>query len=285
VMDGIGDIAIGSDTGGSTRIPAAFCGAVGFKPTVKRVPRKGAFPLSYTLDSIGPIARNVADCAKADAVLSGDQSELPQLALTDVRAGFVKGYPSENLDAVVGKAFPEALAKLSSHWKSAADVTVDAFGIMQGVNARGGIAPPEAHAVHRDLLAQSDADGIDPNVRFRLERAAGVSAADYIHNLRDREKGIAQVDVLFARYDVLVMPTVRIVAPLMEDVSTTDGFAKKNVEALLNTSIWNFFDVCAISLPISLGNALPCGLMLVGRHGQDKALLAVAAAVEKQLAA
>ena len=81
------------------------------------------------------------------------------------------------------------------------------------------------------------------------------------------------------------MPTVRMVAPLMSEVATPETFTKKNVEALLNTSIWNFFDVCAISLPIRLGNALPCGLMLVGRHGQDKALLATAAAVEKQLAA
>lgn len=283
-VDGIGDIAIGSDTGGSTRIPAAFCGAVGYKPTVKRVPRDGAFPLSYTLDSIGPIARNVADCARADAVMSGDMTELPQLALNDVRAGFVMGYPSEGLDSIVGKAFPQALAKLSPHWKSVSDVKIDAFDILHGANARGGIAPPEAYSIHRDLLADA-ADGVDPNVRFRLERAANVSAADYIQSLRDRERGIAEVDALFARYDVLVMPTVRIVAPLMSEVATPETFTKKNVEALLNTSIWNFFDVCAISLPIRLGNELPCGLMLVGRHGQDKALLATAAAVEKQLAA
>lgn len=284
VVDGIGDIAIGSDTGGSTRIPAAFCGAVGFKPTVKRVSRDGAFPLSYTLDSIGPIARRVADCAKADAVMSGDMSELPELALGDVRAGLVKGYPSEDLDSIVGKAFPQALSKLSPRWKSASDVAIDAFEILHGANARGGIAPPEAYSIHRSLLADA-ADGVDPNVRVRLERAAGTSAADYIQSLRDRERGITEVDALFARYDILVMPTVRMVAPLMSEVSTPETFTKKNVEALLNTSIWNFFDVCAISLPIKLGNELPCGLMLVGRHGQDKMLLAVAAAVEKQLAA
>lgn len=284
VMDGIGDIAIGSDTGGSTRIPAAFCGAVGFKPTVKRVPREGAFPLSYTLDSIGPIARSVADCANSDAVMSGDQTELPRLTLRDVRAGFVQGYPSENLDSIVGKAFPQALGKLMPHWKAAADVTVDALEILHGANARGGIAPPEAYSIHRELLAES-ADAIDPNVRFRLERAAMVSAADYIQSLQDRQRGIAALDEMFSQYDVLVMPTVRMVAPKLEEVRTAENFTKKNVEALLNTSIWNFFDTCAISLPINLGNELPCGLMLVGRHGQDKALLAIAAAVGAQLAA
>ncbi len=127
--------------------------------------------------------------------------------------------------------------------------------------------------------------GIDPNVRLRLQRAANVSAADYIQNLRDRERGIAQVDSLFERFDVLVLPTVSIVAPTMQEVSTPEGFTAKNISALRNTSIWNFFDVCAISLPIRLGNALPCGLMLVGRHGDDRKLLAIAAAVERQLGA
>jgi aspartyl-tRNA(Asn)/glutamyl-tRNA(Gln) amidotransferase subunit A len=279
------EIAIGSDTGGSTRIPAAFCGVVGFKPTVKRISREGAFPLSFTLDSIGPIARSVADCATADAVMAGETpSPLAALDLKDVRAGFVQGYPIEGLDATVGKSFPQALAKLAPHWKSGEDITLAALDIMHAVNERGGIAPPEAYAIHRALLKE-DAEGIDPNVRLRLQRAANVSAADYIQNMRDRERGIAQVDSLFGRFDVLVMPTVSIVAPTMDEISTPEGFTAKNISALRNTSIWNFFDVCAISLPIRLGNALPCGLMLVGRHGDDRKLLTIAAAVERQLAA
>lgn len=285
VGDGMCDIAIGSDTGGSTRIPAAFCGVVGFKPTVKRVSRIGAFPLSFTLDSIGPIARSVADCANADAVMAGEMtSPLAALDLKDVRAGFVQGYPVEGLDAIVGKAFPQALAKLAPHWKSGADITVDALDIMHAANERGGIAPPEAYAIHRTLLKEAG-DGVDPNVRLRLQRTANVSAADYIQNLRDRERGIAQVDALFDRFDALVMPTVSIVAPTMEEISTPEGFTAKNISALRNTSIWNFFDVCGISLPIRLGNALPCGLMLVGRHGDDRKLLTIAAAVERQLEA
>ncbi|CAN5175149.1 amidase [soil metagenome] len=285
VGDGIGEIAIGTDTGGSTRIPAAFCGVTGFKPTVKRVPRAGAFPLSYTLDSIGPIARSVADCANADAVMAGETpTSLAPPALKDVRAGFVQGYPIDGLDDIVGKAYPQALAKLAANWKSGADVTLSALDIMHTVNGRSGVAPPEAYAVHRTLLAEAG-EGVDPNVRMRLLRSENASAADYIQNLRDREKAIAQMDAVFDQVDVLVMPTVQIVAPTMDEVSTADSFSKRNVQALMNTSIWNFFDTCAISLPIRFGNALPCGLMLVGRHGDDRKLLAIAAAVERQLEA
>lgn len=285
VADGIGEIAIGTDTGGSTRIPASFCGVVGFKPTVKRVSREGAFPLSYSLDSIGPIARSVADCARANSILAGEASSpLVPRALGEVRVGFVQGYPVDGLDDIVGKAFPQAMAKLASHWKSGADVTLDALSIMHAVNDRGGVAPPEAFAVHRELLAEAG-EGVDPHVRARLLRSANVNAADYILNLRDREKAIAQMDTLFDKFDVLVMPTTQIVAPTMEEISVEKTYLKRNVQALMNTSIWNFFDVCGISLPINFGNELPCGLMLVGRHGQDRALLAVAAAVERQLAA
>jgi aspartyl-tRNA(Asn)/glutamyl-tRNA(Gln) amidotransferase subunit A len=283
VADGMCEIAIGTDTGGSTRIPAAFCGTVGFKPTASRVPREGAVPLSTTLDSVGPLAHRVADCARADAVLAGEAAApFAPRPLGSVRAGFVQGYPAKGLDAVVGKAFPAALQKLAPHWKAAADVTVDALDIMHAVNDRGGIAPPEAYSIHRGLL---DGEGIDPNVRARLDRGASISAADYIANLRDRERGIAQVDAMFDDHDVLVMPTTPIVAPAMAEVSTAEGFTARNVMALRNTSIWNFFDVCAISLPIRLGNELPCGLMLVGRRGADRDLLAIAAAVERQLEA
>jgi len=282
--DGFCEIAIGTDTGGSTRIPASFCGVTGFKPTVKRVPRDGAFPLSYTLDSIGPIARSVADCANADAVMAGETpSPLAHHALGDIRAGLVKGFPLEGLDAIVGQAFSQALKKLAPHWKFK-DVTLGALDFMHAANARGGIAPPEAYAVHRALLRQ-DGEGVDPNVRARLLRSAEVSAADYIESVRDRQRGIAAMDAVFDEYDVLVMPTTPIVAPTMAEVSTAEGFTAKNMLALRNTAIWNFFDVCAISLPIRLGNTLPCGLMLVGRHNADRKLLAIAAAVERQLEA
>jgi len=151
------------------------------------------------------------------------------------------------------------------------------------VNARGGIAPPEAHAIHRDLLA-TDAAGLDPNVRLRLQRAADITAADYILNMRARLAATAAMDRVFDDFDALVMPATPIVAPTIAEVTNPDDFAKRNMLLLRNTAIANFFDLCAISLPIRLGNSLPCGLMLFCRHGSDRNLFELAAAVEQALA-
>ncbi len=184
------------------------------------------------------------------------------------------------MDGIVAPAFEKAVGKLGAAKR--ADVTLD-FAAMTGVNERGGIAPAEAYAINRVILTE-DGDGVDPFVRARIMRAAAMTAADYIQNIRDREAGIARMDKVFDNFDVLAMPTTPIVAPTMEEVATADGFAARNVLLLRNTSIANFFDLCAISLPLRLGNSLPCGLMLYARHGNDRKLFQVAAAVEKALA-
>jgi aspartyl-tRNA(Asn)/glutamyl-tRNA(Gln) amidotransferase subunit A len=280
--DGMCRLSIGTDTGGSTRIPAAVCGIVGFKPTAKRVPTTGAFPLSFSLDSIGPLATSVADCALADAVMAGIAPEpLHPASLTGARLGLVKGLVLENMDNTVGPAFEKAVAKLGSAKRS--DVTLAPLTMLADINARGGIAPPEAHAIHRDLLA-TDAAGLDPNVRLRLQRGGDVTAADYILNMRARLTAIAVMDQLFDDFDALVLPTTPIVAPTMAEVANSDDFAKRNMLLLRNTAIANFFDLCAISLPIRLGNSLPCGLMLFGRHGNDRKLFQLAAAIEQAIA-
>ncbi len=280
--DGIGEIAIGTDTGGSTRIPAALCGIVGYKPTAKRIPRDGAYPLSFALDSIGPMARSVADCFRTDAVLAADKPEPLQAAnLSEVRVGLVQGLVLANMDSIVAAAFEKALGRLAAAKRL--DVTLD-LSRMIDVNERGGIAPAEAYTIHRALLTE-DGAGVDPFVRARIMRAATMSAADYIQNIRDREAGIARIDAVFENFDVLAMPTTPIVAPTMEEVSATDGFVARNALLLRNTSIANFFDLCSISLPVQLGNSLPCGLMLFARHGDDRKLFQIAAAVEKALSA
>lgn len=279
--DGIGEIAIGTDTGGSTRIPAALCGIVGYKPTAKRIPRDGAYPLSFTLDSIGPMAHSVADCFRTDAVMAAQEPEpLPAASLSDVRIGLIQGMVLENMDDTVAGAFGRALAKLSAARRS--DVTLAMLSVMAGVNERGGIAPPEAYAIHRTLLSEAG-DGVDPFVRGRIMRASTMSAADFIQSIREREAGIVRMGAVFDDFDVLALPTTPIVAPTMDEVATPDGFASRNALLLRNTSIANFFDLCAITLPLKLGNALPCGLMLFARHGNDRKLFQVAAAVEKAL--
>jgi aspartyl-tRNA(Asn)/glutamyl-tRNA(Gln) amidotransferase subunit A len=276
VADGMCEIAIGSDTGGSVRIPAALCGLVGFKPSRQRVPTDGAFPLSYTLDSIGPIGRSVADCAKADAVMAGkDFAPLELEALAGLRFGVADGLPLDRLDDTVAAAFAAAVARLDGAGVRVTHETLSLFDDMGEVNAKGGISPPEACAVHRDRLQRRAAD-VDPNVRARIERGCAVSAADYVEMVRDRVRLVRAMDARLAALDVLVMPTTSIVAPTIAEVADPKVFAARNAALLRNTAIVNFFDLCAISLPLKA--PLPVGLMLVGRNGHDHRLLRIAAA-------
>jgi len=281
--DGMCEISIGSDTGGSTRVPAALCGIVGFKPSRQRVPTTGAFPLSYSLDSIGPMARSVADCANADAVMAGEEPRsLEPMSLGNLRLGVAQGMALDRLDDTVGKRFPAALDRLEKAGVRLAAEKLPLLERMVEVNAKGGVLPAEALAVHRDRLARRGGD-IDPNVRLRLERAQGISAADYVEMTRARKALIAAMDAQLAGLDVLAMPTTPIVAPLLAEVAAPDEFARKNAMVLRNTTMWNFFDCCAISLPLPREGGLPTGLMLVARNGHDQRLFGIAAAVERAL--
>lgn len=284
VADRMCEIAIGSDTGGSTRIPAALCGIVGFKPSRQRVPTDGAFPLSFTLDSIGPMAGSVAECAAADAVMAGETLHaLEPAPLANLRIGVAQGMPLDRLDDSVAKRFPAALDRLEKAGVRLSAEKLPLLEPMAEVNAKGGILPAEAFAIHRDRLARRG-EMIDPNVRLRLERAQKIAAADYIDMIRARAALVRAMDARLADLDVLAMPTTPIVAPLMAEVDKPDEFARKNALLLRNTTVWNFFDCCAISLPLPRAGGLPAGLMLVARNGSDHRLFRIAAAVERLLA-
>jgi len=284
VADGMCEIAIGSDTGGSTRLPAALCGIVGFKPSRQRVPTDGAFPLSWSLDSIGPMARTVTACAHADAVMADEAPHaLEPAPLMNLRVGIAQGMPLERLDDSVAKRFAAALGHLEKAGCRLSDEALPLLAELADINAKGGILPAEAFAIHRDRLARR-ADAIDPNVRARLDRAANIAAHDYIDMTRARAALVRAMDARLADLDVLAMPTTPTVAPLMSEVAAPGEFARRNALLLRNTTLWNFFDCCAISLPLPRDGGLPAGLMLVARNGHDTRLFGIAAAVEKLLA-
>jgi aspartyl-tRNA(Asn)/glutamyl-tRNA(Gln) amidotransferase subunit A len=289
VADGMCEIAIGTDTGGSTRIPAALCGLVGFKPSRQRISTAGAFPLSQSLDSIGPIANSVTDCAKADQVLAdavmagNDFAPLEPVPLAGLRVGIAQGLPLENLDETVAKRFPDAIDRLE---RAGCRLTNEKLALLEGlarVSSRGAVLPAEAFAVHRDRLDRRG-PALDQNVRMRLERARGISAADYILMLNERAALVRAMDARLADIDVLVMPTTPIVAPTIDEMAAPDHFARKNAMLLRNTSMVNFFDLCAISLPLPRDGALPTGLMLIVRNGHDRRLFRIAAAIERLFA-
>jgi aspartyl-tRNA(Asn)/glutamyl-tRNA(Gln) amidotransferase subunit A len=283
VGDGMCEIAVGTDTAGSARVPAALCGIVGFKPSKWRVPTEGAFPLSFTLDSIGPLARTVADCAHADAVMAGEQSApLDPAPLNGLRLGIPMGLPLQDLDATVAARFSAAQTKLSDAGARLSDEPLGPFlDAMLRINAKGGFPPAEAYSIHRDRLAKHAAD-YDPLVRARIEVGRDLSAADYVAMVRERAALVRTIDSRLADLDGLLLPTSPIVAPTIAEVSTHEVFGAKNVLMLRNTSFVNFYDLCAISLPLR-GDGLPVGLMLVTRNGHDHRLFRVAAALERLL--
>jgi aspartyl-tRNA(Asn)/glutamyl-tRNA(Gln) amidotransferase subunit A len=275
------EIAIGTDTGGSCRIPGALCGIVGYKPSRQRIPTDGAFPLSYSIDSVGPIARSVEACAKADAIMADEKFTPNEPApLAGLRIGLVQGSLLENLDETVAKRFSDAIGRLRHANARISEEKLSLLDDMAQVNSKGGVQPAEAFTVHRELLSRR-ADAIDPNVRVRLERARNISAADYIDMVRERTRLISSMDRRLADVDVLAWPTTPIVAPTMQEVAAADDFARKNAILLRNTVIVNFFDLCAISLPLPRESGLPTGLMLIARNGHDKRLFRIAAAVER----
>jgi aspartyl-tRNA(Asn)/glutamyl-tRNA(Gln) amidotransferase subunit A len=279
VADGMCELTIGSDTGGSTRIPAALCGITGFKPSKQRVPTDGAFPLSHTLDSIGPMGRNVKDCADADAVMAGEEpAPVVPAPLGAIRLGIAQGLPLNGLDKTVGERFSAALAKLGKAGLRLSDETIPLLDEMAALVSTGWLPPPEGLAVHHDRLKRRAAD-FDPNIRVRLERAAAMPAAQYIATLLRRAELIRKLHARLADLDGLVMPATPIVAPTIAEVADPTVFSEKNLLLIRNTAIANCFDLCAITLPIP-GNGLPVGLMIVARNGEDRKLFRVASAIE-----
>jgi aspartyl-tRNA(Asn)/glutamyl-tRNA(Gln) amidotransferase subunit A len=281
--DGMCEIAIGSDTGGSCRIPAALCGVVGFKPSRQRIPTEGAFPLSYTLDSIGSLSKTVAGCAKADAVMAGEAPwKLDPAPLAGLRLGVAQGMPLENLDDTVGKRFPAALDRLEKVGARLSNERLPLIDDMMRVLGRASILVAEAYSIHRDRLARRGAD-VDQIVRGRTEKGRDISAADFIETVRARTGLVRAMDARLVDLDVLAMLTAATVAPRIDEVSEPKAFMARNALLLRNTTIANFFDLTAISLPLPCEGGLPVGLMLIARNGHDRRLFRIAAAVERAL--
>jgi aspartyl-tRNA(Asn)/glutamyl-tRNA(Gln) amidotransferase subunit A len=284
VSDGMAAFALGTDTGGSVRIPAALCGVAGFKPTTSRVPREGAFPLSRTLDSVGPLAPTVACCAAIFQVLAGDAvRSLGAADLGRMRFGVPRNHVLDDLDVEVADAFQSALKRLSRRGAKIVDVEVPEFTEAARASAGGGISPPEAYAVHRRWIEH--AQEIDPRVLERILRGGSVSAPDYIDLLATRE--LLMKRFARSRYDVsaLIMPTVPRVAPAIEGLErSAEAFRLANGNMLRNTSIINFLDGCALSLPIHAPRSAPVGMMIVGFAGEDERVLSAGLAIEAALA-
>lgn len=285
VADGCAIVAIGTDTGGSVRIPAALCGVVGLKPTAKRISREGATPLSTSLDSIGPLANSVACCAITDAVMAGEPPVAPDpVPVEALRLGVPQNFVLDELAPEVARAFADACTVLSRAGARVVDSPLSELSEYPRLSARGNIVNSEAFAWHEELLSRRGNE-YDPRVRSRIEFGRDVSAAAYIRLCAARADFIARVAAQTADFDALLMPTVAITAPPVSAFAQDTDYFRLNGLILRNTSVINFLDRCAITLPIQPAGAAPVGLMVVGEHGDDRRLLAIARGIEATIAA
>lgn len=285
VADGMAYAGIGSDTGGSCRIPAAFCGIVGYKPTAASVPHEGAFPLSQTLDSIGPLANSVECCRVLHEIMSG--AELPKevpTSLGGLRIAVPQTVALDGLDAHVAASFDRALESLAKAGAVVMDTPLERFAEVARINAKGGFAASEAYAHHRALI-EAKGDGYDPRVRTRVLRGRNQDCADYIELTHARAAFVAAMREEVSAFDVLAMPTVPTVAPTIAELAEDDeAFTRINLLMLRNSTLINMMDGCAISLPMHRAGEAPAGLMLARAGGGDAALFAIAEAAEAALA-
>lgn len=272
--------ALGTDTGGSCRIPAAFSGIVGFKPTARRIPVSGVFPLSHTLDSVGPLAASVACCATLDAVLADEALvALHVPGLRGRRFAVPTHYALDNLESHVARSFERAIRELRNAGADIIEIPLAELDELPAINRKGGFAGAEAYALHRERL-ESQGALIDPRVRLRILRAGEQSAADYLELIRARADLQRRVDEQLVGFDAVLMPTTPIIAPLLQDLESDEAYVRINQQALRNTAVTNFLDRCAISIPCHEPGTAPVGLMLMGAQNDDRRLLGLAAAIE-----
>ena len=285
VADGMATAALGSDTGGSVRLPAALNGACGFKPTAIRVPVVGAIPLSVTHDSVGPIANSVDCCARIDAVLAGEvYVPSPLRSLRGVRLLKPTALIWRELDSEVEANVNVAVEKLRAAGAEIIEATIEPLDELFGAASAVGLIAAEALDWH-DANINVNGVGYDPRVWLRMQAGRNVTRAQYSTALAHRRFWIDRMNIALVGFDAVVCPTVACIAPEIAPLIADDElFFKTNARILRNTAWVNFMDGCALTMPCHKSGDAPVGLQLVGLHGRDNAILGLGLACEAALA-
>lgn len=286
VSDGMACVGIGSDTGGSCRIPAALTGLVGFKPTARRISTQGTVPLSYTLDSVGSLGRTVQCCWAADSLMATGNLHLQDAPDGRdgrvLRLGILNTVVMDGMEPTVAQTWEQCLNRLSARGVILETFSCPPLLDIPVANAKGGFPAAEALAWHTPLLAEHR-QAYDPFVLQRILRGQEQSAVDYITLCQARTRLIRQASDIMEHYDAVILPTVPIIAPKISDMDDNAHYIATNLLLLRNTAIANFLDLCAISLPCHQPGDAPVGLMVMGHHEQDSALFRIAAQLERFL--
>jgi len=285
VATGAALAGLGSDTGGSIRIPAALCGLVGFKSTARLVPSTGALPLSTTMDTVCALTRSVRDAVTVHEVLAARSVMLAGKPLAACRIAVARTQMQNGLDATVAAAFERSLSVLRLAGAQIEEIALSEIADLTAINATGGFSAAESYAWHRQLIAAHQSE-YDHRVAQRILRGASMSAADYIDLQAARKLWIARMQAHLMGFDAVLSPTIPIVAPTIASViNDDDEFFRVNGLLLRNTAVVNMLDGCAISLPCHTPDQLPVGLMLWHAELHDDGLLDLALQVETALAA
>ena len=279
VADGMADIGLGTDTGGSVRIPAALCGLVGWKPTARRASLDGVWPLAPSFDSVGVIAKCVGLCADTDAVLTGTPSAGVKIPLTSLRLGRLRGYVERDLEPAVSRAYERALDRLTEAGVAILDASVPELERVRREHIGVTMTTYEAFRTHMGLLERFG-NQYDPRVRSRLELGRNITSEYYAAAAAAR----AQVQHVAAQalqlFDAWLYPTVITLAPPFESIESEEGYVAINRAMLRNTSLVNLLDGCAISLPCQDRAEPPVGLSIAALGLRDTRVLAIARMLE-----
>jgi aspartyl-tRNA(Asn)/glutamyl-tRNA(Gln) amidotransferase subunit A len=279
VADAMAEIALGTDTGGSIRIPAALCGLVGWKPTAHRISLAGVWPLAPSFDSVGVIARSVQHCAMTDSVLTGSAADAVQIPAGRLRLGRLRGYLESELEPAVSRAYENALVRLTNTGIEIVDVEVPDLERVPREHPGVIMTTYEAFQTHSALLPQFR-DLYDPRVRARLELGRAISAEQYAAARAVRMQLQHVVTQALQGFDAWVLPTVTKVAPTFQMLESDEGYVTSNRALLRNTSLINFLDGCAITLPCQTRGEVPVGLSIASLGVRDAAVLAIARRLE-----
>ncbi len=286
VATGAAFVGLGSDTGGSIRIPAALNGIVGFKNTARLVPTRGAVPLSTTLDTACAMTRSVRDAVLVHEVLATRSVVRSAAPLSSYRLAVARTTFLDGLDSTVATAFERSLRALRAAGAQIEEIPLPQTAELTAMQAQAGFSPVESYAWHRTLLARAAAQ-YDPRVRARIERGASMLAADYVELVRARTDWIARMEQALAGFDAVLSPTVPITAPTIASVAPgaerDDEFFRVNGLLLRNPSVINMLDGCALSLPCHTPGELPVGLMVWHGALHDDTVLNVALQLEQFL--
>ena len=284
ISDQMAVATIGSDTGGSTRAPAAFCGIVGFKPTTDRMPGAGIFPLSTSFDAAGPMGTSVDCCAMLDSLMAGkDGNAEPPFPVKNLRLAIPVGYLFDDLDDHVAQCFAAAIKALSTAGAIIEEMPIAPIEAMRPSNNTKSIVAAEAYALHRDRLESDAVAQYDPYIAHRLAGGHDISTTDYINMFAARKKVWADVQTMTQHFDALVLPTSPALPPTLDTLDSIAAKTAINARCLRNTSLSNYLDQPTITLPCHGAGTAPVGISLMGSRLHDRRLFAIAAGVEKIL--